>query len=420
MSNLINNGQIHLFGTIVPDEWIWPEDTGYFSSVMMVTALAQFPGEVTLVVNSDGGAPTEGEAMRAAIEAHPGKVTVLVTGAAHSAASLMVMGADRIEMSAGSLMLVHDPGRGAWGNPQDLRSVADELDVMATAYAGVYAARAGITAEKAREIMRAETMFTAPEAVEAGFADAVTAQSVGVSEDPVMQYNIARAAMGAASARANAAQMKFEATAVGLETGKSQTTGQEPNATIGVETMSKPKPLAPAAPVAAPIVEPVMQEPVPAVPDAATMSATLTAERTRIKGIREAAAPFMAHVGQAEVDRMIDDGTSLADANKAIMKAAAANQPKTSRIEILRDERDTQRAGMSEAMVAQMLDRDPTDDRANDYMDMSIVEMAADLTGQRRPRSTGAKANVLMAAAHGTSDFSNILGAAFNTVAPSE
>ncbi|WP_161492566.1 SDH family Clp fold serine proteinase [Pseudophaeobacter leonis] len=61
--------------------------------------------------------PSEGEAIRAALEAHPGMVTVKVTGNAHSAASLMIMAADRIEMSAGSLMLIHDPSIGAYGNP---------------------------------------------------------------------------------------------------------------------------------------------------------------------------------------------------------------------------------------------------------------------------------------------------------------
>ena len=178
MSDLIKAGEIRLFGTIVKDSWIWPEDTGLFSSEMVIDALAQMQSDVTLIVNCDGGSPSEGEAIRAALEAHPGKVTVKVTGNAHSAASLMIMSADHIEMSAGSLMLIHDPSTFAGGNPAALTAAAAELDVMAGAYAGVYAARAGITPDAAREIMRAETMLTAQAAVDAGFADAVTAQPV--------------------------------------------------------------------------------------------------------------------------------------------------------------------------------------------------------------------------------------------------
>ena len=417
MSDLIKAGEIRLFGTIVKDSWIWPEDTGLFSSEMVIDALAQMQGDVTLIINSDGGSPSEGEAIRAALEAHPGKVTAKVTGNAHSAASLMIMAADQIEMSAGSLMLIHDPSTFAGGNPAALTAAAAELDVMAGAYAGVYAARAGITPDAAREIMRAETMLTAPAAVEAGFADAVTAQPVQNASDPAMSRAAALVAAGAAMSRAAEAQMKFEANAqAGLETGESQNPGQEANEARKGETMSKDKTqtpaavvLAAAAPAAAPVATPA---------SAPVMSAAeaVAADRARVKGIREAAAPFMAHVGQVEVDRMCGDGTSLDEANRVIMAAAAAGAPRTQRARVITDEREHKRIGMTAAAVAQMLDRDPADEHAHQFMDMGFVEMAVDLTGAARPRSIGAKADVLMNAGHSTSDFPLILSNAFNTV----
>ena len=421
MSDLIKAGEIRLFGTIVKDSWIWPEDTGLFSSEMVIDALAQMQSDVTLIVNCDGGSPSEGEAIRAALEAHPGKVTVKVTGNAHSAASLMIMSADHIEMSAGSLMLIHDPSTFAGGNPAALTAAAAELDVMAGAYAGVYAARAGITPDAAREIMRAETMLTAQAAVDAGFADSVSAHPVTMSVDADANRELARVAAGAAMSRAVEAQMKFEANAqAGLETGESQNPGQEANEARKGETMSKDKTQTPAAvvpaaaPVATPAAAPVMQAPAPA----PVMSAAeaVAADRARVKGIREAAAPFMAHVGQAEVDRMCDDGTSLDEANRVIMAAAAASQPRTQRTLVITDEAEHKRVGMAAAAVAQMLGRDPTDERAHPFMDMGFVEMAVDLTGAARPRSIGAKADVLMNAGHSTSDFPLILSNAFNTV----
>jgi len=410
MSDLIHGGEIRLFGTVVKDEYIWPEDTGFFSARMVSDALARMQGDVVLIVNSDGGNPCEGEAIRAALEAHPGKVTVKVTGSAHSAASLMIMSADHIEMSAGSLMLIHDPSTYVIGTPAALAASAAALDVTAGAYAAVYAARAGITPDAAREIMRAETMFTAQAAVEAGFADAVTAAPVKVVSDPAMSRAAALDAASAAIGRAQEAKMKFVAAQAGSDGGASQTTGQEANEPKQeVDTMSKDNIIAPAAPVAAVV---------PAAAPAPVMSAAdaVAADRSRVQSIRAAAAPFMAHVGQAEVDRMIDDGTTLDEANRVIMSAAAAGQPRTHRVEILRDERDTKRVGMTEAAVAQMLGRTPADDRARPYMEMGFVEMAADLTGAARPRSTGAKADVMMLAGHSTSDFPLILSSAFNTV----
>ena len=78
-------------------------------------------GDVTVRVNSNGGDPFEGEAARAAFEAHSGKVTVLVTGMAASAASLLIMGADQIELSAGSFIMIHDPSGGVGGPLRHMR-----------------------------------------------------------------------------------------------------------------------------------------------------------------------------------------------------------------------------------------------------------------------------------------------------------
>ncbi|WP_005635108.1 head maturation protease, ClpP-related [Tritonibacter mobilis] len=405
MSELFQSGVIRLFGTIVKDEYIWPADTGLFSARMVIEALEENQGDVTVLVNSDGGMPSEGEAIRAAFDAHPGNVTVKVTGNAHSAASLMIMSADHIEMSAGSLMLIHDPSTGAYGNPADLAAQAEELDVMAGAYAGVYAARAGITPDEARALMRAETMLTAYSAVEKGFADAVATASDSDDTTPTMNHAAAIVAASAAMSRAREVQMRFEAAEAGLEDGASQQTGQEADDKKGI-SMSKQNTPAPAdVPAPAPVAELVM-----------SAADAVAADRVRIKGIREAAAPFMAHVGQAEVDRMCDDGTSLDEANRVIMAAAAAGQPRVQRTRIVTDERETKRIGMTEAAVAQMLGRDPVDERAHAFMEMDFVEMAADLTGASRPRSVGAKADVLMSAGHSTSDFPLILSTAFNTV----
>ncbi|MEZ1817453.1 hypothetical protein QVM29_32355, partial [Pseudomonas aeruginosa] len=56
------------------------------------------------------------------------------------------------------------------GTEDDHLHIAKSLAVLANAYAGIYAARAGISADEAREIMKAETYFDGAGAVEAGFA----------------------------------------------------------------------------------------------------------------------------------------------------------------------------------------------------------------------------------------------------------
>ena len=404
MSDLIQSGEVRLFGTIVKDEYIWPEDTGLFSARMVSDALAGMQGDVTLVVNSDGGMPSEGEAIRAALEAHTGMVTVKVTGNAHSAASLMIMAADRIEMSAGSLMLIHDPSIGAYGNPASLAASAAELDVMAGAYAGVYAARAGISPDAARDIMRSETMLTAQSAVEAGFADAVTTQPVTNAEDPAMSRAAALVAVGAAMGRAAEAQMKFEAK-------------QEKEISMSKENTSVP--VVVAAPVAAPAAAPVMQQAPSSVPASEpVMSAAdaVSAERERVKGIREAAAPFMAYVGQAEVDRLIDQGVSVEQANRVIMAAVAAAQPGAgSRVQITRDETETKVEGIVGALMHRA---NPTmhklEGPATDFRGLRIKSLAMHLAGGSGGFNevdvirAGLRSTSMMSGAMGVSDFAYI------------
>lgn len=445
MSDLIKAGAIWLFGTIVKDDWIWPGETGLFSAQMVLDALGQFSGDVTIMVNCDGGSPSEGEAIRAALEAHPGKVTVKVTGNAHSAASLMIMSADRIEMSAGSLMLVHDPSAPAYGNPDQLRAAADDLSAMADAYAAVYAARAGITPEAAREVMKAETMFNAKEAVAAGFADAVTASGATADADPVMQYDAAKRAARAAFNRAHEAQMKFEAHEAGLGDGASQETGQMPNgnevvnmsntpqnapgapaaaaaggALAAPQMQATPAPAAPApapAPASAPAA-PVMQDPAPVAPaPAAQMSAAdaVAADRTRMQGIREAAAPFSADVPQAEVDRMCNDGTSVEAANARILAIMSAKQPRGVRVEIRRDEAQTQVEGMIGALMhrANPL-MHALEGPAEQYRGMRLRNLAMHLAGSSAGFNeietirAGLRSTSIMSGAMGTSDFAYI------------
>ncbi|NVK20639.1 MAG: ATP-dependent Clp protease proteolytic subunit [Methylocystaceae bacterium] len=107
--DLILSGEIILEGDVLPHDYCQYMESGCFSARMVREALARFDGDVTVRVNSYGGSPYEGEAIRAAFEAHKGRITVIVGGVAASAASLMIMSADRIEMTAGSFLMIHKP-----------------------------------------------------------------------------------------------------------------------------------------------------------------------------------------------------------------------------------------------------------------------------------------------------------------------
>lgn len=139
-----------------------------------IAKLADMRGDVTVRVNSYGGDSFEGVAVKNALRAHEGQVTVVVDGVAASAASVIAVGgADRLVMRPGAELMIHDAWTFADGNAADLTKVAADLERTSQGMAELYAEKAGGDPDEWRDMMRAETWFSAQEAVDAGLADAV-------------------------------------------------------------------------------------------------------------------------------------------------------------------------------------------------------------------------------------------------------
>ncbi len=130
---------------------------------------------IVLRINSPGGDAFDGVAMFNSLVAHPAKVTVRVDSVAASAASLVAMAGDRIEMAENAFLMLHAPMTVVAGNAAEFRSVADTLEKLTDSYAGTYASRRNLSVDEVGELLADETWLSATEAVEAGFADEVLA-----------------------------------------------------------------------------------------------------------------------------------------------------------------------------------------------------------------------------------------------------
>lgn len=130
---------------------------------------------IELHLNSPGGDVWDGLAILNALRQHPANVTVIVDGLAASAASFIAMGGDRIVMARNSQMMIHEARTISIGNADDMRQTADMLDKVSANIASIYAERAGGDADDWRACMRAESWYSAEEAVRAGLADEVQA-----------------------------------------------------------------------------------------------------------------------------------------------------------------------------------------------------------------------------------------------------
>lgn len=178
-----NKGHIDLFGTIGED-W-WSADGGVTAAKVAKMFKDLDPNcDLDISVNSYGGDPYVGLAIKNMIEKHKGTVTIAVTGIAASAASLITscVNAETV-MPTGSMLMIHNPWTYIYGNQIDLRKEADKLEKIAASMATVYKSKVKdkLTDEEIRSIMDAETWLSADEAVEKGFADRVDTLSAKVS-----------------------------------------------------------------------------------------------------------------------------------------------------------------------------------------------------------------------------------------------
>lgn len=127
--------------------------------------------EITVDLNSPGGDFFEGVAIYNLLRADPRKVTVRILGLAASAASVIAMAGDEVQIGRAGFLMVHNAWVVAIGNRHDMAAAAETMIPFDAAMAEVYAAKAGVDPVEAAAWMDAERWFTGAQAIDAGLAD---------------------------------------------------------------------------------------------------------------------------------------------------------------------------------------------------------------------------------------------------------
>ena len=161
--------ELDLYGTVGS---IW-DDGINAAKVVALLRNAEDVTEIECRINSMGGNAFDGIAIMNALKDHPAEVTVKVDGLAASAASIIAMAGDTIEMGEGSFLMVHRASGFVYGQADDMLKTAEILKKADGEIIDVYARRTGKPVETVRAWVDAETWFTGQEAVEAGLADKV-------------------------------------------------------------------------------------------------------------------------------------------------------------------------------------------------------------------------------------------------------
>ena len=177
-------GEVMIYSVIT--DWTWGDSDPAVTSNRFDKALKDLGDvdEISVRINSPGGAVSEAIAIRTMLMKHPATKTVDIEGACDSAATLIAcLPGAKVRMAKGGEYMIHRCTWGARGHADTMLAAYNSMMNTDRDMADIYAERTGKTQEECLELMKAETWFTADTAMEAGFVDEIIASADG--EEPI-------------------------------------------------------------------------------------------------------------------------------------------------------------------------------------------------------------------------------------------
>lgn len=356
--------------------------------------------EIVLRINSPGGEVFDGFAIYNALKEHAARIVVHIDGLAASIASVIAMAGDEIIMGEGAMMMIHDPWTIALGDADDMRKVAEMLDKVGEGLIDAYVTRTKQSRAVVDEWMKAETWFTADEAIEHGFAD----KRNRTEDTPAADAGIALIKLPAALFTRegfHAFAMSRVSKPPQIDAGSPKSASADAITPEGETTM--PNPASPSA---------VPADPTLAAAEAAAREAAKNAEKDRRAAIR---TRFGRHATDYRdlLDACLDDPDCTVDAASAklLAKLGEGAEPlRPSTVIVTADARDRFREGAVKALLARCGhgQREP----GNEFNGMQLADIAARALILAGVNVTGMSRDAIarkVLASQTTSDFPQLL-----------
>jgi len=171
IKNKADRAEIWIYEMIGEDFWT---GGGFTAKNFQKELSAIKASQIDLHINSPGGEVFDGLAIYNLIKQHPANVTTYIDGLAASIASVIAMAGDEIFMAENALMMIHNPYGMVMGMADDMRKMAERLDVVRDSISKAYISKTGKADDEINALMDTETWMTADDAMELGFIDDIT------------------------------------------------------------------------------------------------------------------------------------------------------------------------------------------------------------------------------------------------------
>lgn len=159
--------ELYIYGDICmqkEDKWndndVCPQDISDFFANIDETA------PLEMYINSGGGSVWGGFAIYNILKRYKGYKTAHIDGLAASISSVIPFACDEVIGTSASMIMIHKPSNIAWGNADEIRKCADDLDRIQETIIDVYCENAvdGVSRETINEMVNAETWLTCEQA----------------------------------------------------------------------------------------------------------------------------------------------------------------------------------------------------------------------------------------------------------------
>ena len=167
-----------LNGIIAEDSWLGDEITPH----EFRDELYAEDGNIIVQICSPGGDCFAAAQIYSMLAEYPGKVTVRIDGLAASAASVVAMAGDEVQMYPTSLIMIHNPATIAMGDHNEMEKAIAILSEVKESIINAYAAKTKLARARISHLMESESYISAHKAVELGFADTILKRD-GETED---------------------------------------------------------------------------------------------------------------------------------------------------------------------------------------------------------------------------------------------
>ncbi len=160
--------------------WINSPGGDCFAAAQIYNMLAEYPGKVTIKIdgqfkdelmeddgdiaiwiNSPGGDCFAAAQIYNMLAEYPGKVTIKIDGIAASAASVIAMAGDEVQVSPVSMLMIHNPATMAMGDVYEMKKAAAMLAEVKESIINAYERKTGLARTKISKLMDDETWMDA-------------------------------------------------------------------------------------------------------------------------------------------------------------------------------------------------------------------------------------------------------------------